>query len=101
MYESFDVMNDEKNTIVFTIIYKDIEYPVQTRRNEYYSLMTLIADHFAVPGFGLCSGMGGCGTCMVEIQQKYAANKRFTLSCDIQINDDLANAVIIVPSDRF
>jgi hypothetical protein len=89
-------MDDEKNTIIFTLIFRGMEYPVQTRRNQYYSLMTLISERLALPGFGLCSGMGSCGTCMVEIRENYSGRKRFVLSCDVQINDDLANTIIIV-----
>ncbi|MEO5997563.1 MAG: 2Fe-2S iron-sulfur cluster-binding protein [Chitinophagaceae bacterium] len=89
-------MDEEKNTILFTVIYQETEYPVQTRRNQYYSLMTLISDRLALPGFGLCCGMGSCGTCMVEIRDSFSNRKRFELSCDIQINDDLANTTIIV-----
>lgn len=94
-------MNDEKNTILFTIIYQDIEYPVQTNRSQYYSLMTLISDQLNIPGFGLCSGMGSCGTCMVEIQDNYSSRKRFELSCGIQINDDLSNSRIIISEPRY
>ena len=91
-----DSMNDTKNTILFTIIFQALEYKVQTRRNQYYSLMTLISDHLALPDFGLCSGMGSCGTCLIEIKENYLNRKRTGLSCNIQINDDLSNTVIII-----
>ena len=90
-------MDSEKNNILFTLVYQEEEYPVQTSRNQYHSLMTLISDRLAIPGFGLCSGMGGCGTCMVTISEKYSQIKRTTLSCDVQVNDELANTIITIP----
>jgi aerobic-type carbon monoxide dehydrogenase small subunit (CoxS/CutS family) len=78
----------EKNTILFTLIYKGEEYQVQTRERQYFSLMTLISDYLTIPGFGLCSGMGSCGTCLVDI------DGTSTLACEIPVNDDLANTRI-------
>ena len=89
-------MNDEKHTILFTLVFQGTEFPVLTCLNQYYSLMTLISDRLALPGFGLCSGMGSCGTCMVEIRESYSNRKRHALSCGMQVNDDLANTTIIV-----
>lgn len=89
-------MDVNKDTILFTIIFQEMEYKVQTRINQYHSLMTLISDHMALPDFGLCSGMGSCGTCMVEIKANYPERKRLGLSCDIQINDDLNNTKIMI-----
>jgi succinate dehydrogenase/fumarate reductase-like Fe-S protein len=45
-------------------------------------------DTLPVSGFGLCSGMGGCGTCMVRI------NGRNVLSCEVAVNESLVEAVI-------
>ena len=80
----------EKNTILFTLVYKNQEILVQTRRNQYYSLMSLISAYFDIPGFGLCSGMGSCGTCVVEIDGIRS------LSCDMAINDELANTWVVI-----
>jgi len=52
-------------------------------------------------GFGLCSVMGSCGTCMVEIMEKKASVVRHTLSCDVQVNDELANTIITVVKRRY
>jgi aerobic-type carbon monoxide dehydrogenase small subunit (CoxS/CutS family) len=82
--------NSEKNTILFTLVYKGEEVQVQTSRNEYYSLMSLITDYLDLVGFGLCSGMGSCGTCAVEIDGIRS------LSCDIPVNDELANTRIVI-----
>lgn len=87
-----------ENTILFTLVYRNEEYRVQTNRHQYHTLMTLISDWLAIPGFGLCCGMGSCGTCMVGICTKHAAVQRHTLSCDVQISDELANTIVIVPS---
>ncbi|MCW3092501.1 MAG: 2Fe-2S iron-sulfur cluster binding protein [Ferruginibacter sp.] len=94
-------MNSEKNTIIFTLVYLGKEYPVHTYRNEYHSLMVLIADYLSLPGFGLCSGMGSCGTCMVEIKENYSPYTRHTLSCDVRVNDELANTIITIAEANY
>ena len=91
----------EKKTILFTLVYKKEHYPVQASKNEYHSLMTLISDHLDILGFGLCSGMGSCGTCMVTICSNNSVSGRGTLSCDIAINDELANTEVIVPEGYY
>lgn len=95
------IAENEKNTIIFTLVYKGEEYLVQTSRNQYHTLMTLISYYLAMPGFGLCCGMGSCGTCMVEISEKNTAIKRSTLSCDVQINDELANTTIFISTQFY
>lgn len=95
------IVEDEKNTIIFTLVYKGEEYRVQTSRNQYHTLMTLISDRLALTGFGLCCGMGSCGTCMVEICENHAAMKRSTLSCDVQVNDELANTTIFISTQFY
>lgn len=82
--------NAEKNTILFRLLYKDEEVQVQTSRNQYYSLMSLISDYLEISGFGLCSGMGSCGTCAVKIDGMRS------LSCDVPVNDELANTRIVI-----
>ena len=84
------MINSEKNTILFTLVYKNEDVQVQTRRNHYYSLMSLISDYLDSLGFGLCSGMGSCGTCVVEIDGIR------NLSCGIAVNDELANTRIVI-----
>lgn len=91
MYNSeSDLINQEKNTILFTLVYRGEEWPVQTARNTYHSLMSLISAYLPVTGFGLCSGMGSCGTCVVEIDGIRS------LSCAVAVNDDLANTRVVV-----
>jgi len=94
-------MNTEKNTILFTLVYKNQTCLIQTNRNQYHSLMTLISDHLALTGFGLCCGMGSCGTCVVEISEINSTMKRTTLSCSVQINDELANTIITIASQLY
>ncbi len=89
-------MNTEEDIIIFTLVYKNEAYQVQTSRNQYHTLMTLISDYLALPGFGLCCGMRSCGTCIVEICKKRTAIKKSTLSCDVQVNDELANTIIFI-----
>lgn len=95
------IVEDEKNTIIFTLVYKGEEYRVQTSRNQYHTLMTLISDRLALSGFGLCCGMGSCGTCLVEISEKNSQIKKITLSCTVSINDELANTTMTIASQLF
>lgn len=94
-------MGTEKHTILFTLVYQDKQYPVQTRRDQYHTLMTLISDHLSIPGFGLCCGMGSCGTCMVKVREKHWPIERFVLSCEVQINDELANTQITIAENNY
>jgi len=84
------VMHQEKNMILFTVVYQDEEWPVQTSPNKYHSLMSLISAYLPVVGFGLCSGMGSCGTCIVEIDGIRS------LSCGVAVSDELANTRIVI-----
>jgi aerobic-type carbon monoxide dehydrogenase small subunit (CoxS/CutS family) len=92
---------DEKNTILLTLNYLGESYLVQTRPGEYHTLMTLISDHLAIPGFGLCCGMGSCGTCLVQISNAGSQVKRSVLACDIEINDALSNSQIDIPDKIY
>lgn len=94
-------MENEKHTILFTLIHGREEYAVQTHRGQYYSLMTLISEHLGLAGFGLCSGMGSCGTCRVDIREQYSSVKRSGLSCNIKVNDELANTMIVIPERMY
>lgn len=80
----------ETRNINFTLVIGQEEFMIQTSRNQYHSLMTLIADRFNLADFGLCSGMGSCGTCDVEMDGESA------LGCEIAVNDSLANTRIVV-----
>lgn len=90
-----------KNTIQITLIYKGEEHLIRTFPNGYYSLMTLIADNLAIPGFGLCCGMGSCGTCLVQLARPRSSVKVHLLACAVLINDDLANAVVHIPDGTY
>ena len=92
---------EEKNTILFTLYYLGESYPVQTRRGEYHNLMNLISDHLAIPGFGLCCGMGSCGTCLVSISNPHSTIKRPVLACGIDVNDELSNVRIDIPDKIY
>lgn len=92
---------DEKNTILLTLNYLGESYQIQTRPGEYHTLMTLISDHLAIPGFGLCCGMGSCGTCVVQISSSGSQIKRSVLACDIEINDALSNSQIDIPDKVY
>ena len=94
-------MPANERDISLTIIYKGESYLIQTYLNEYGSLMTLISAHLAIPGFGLCCGMGSCGTCLVTIGNKYASASRSVMACDMQINDELSNTQITISNQRY
>lgn len=96
------MVSPEKKTILFTLVYKEEQYPVRTAPAEFPSLMSLISQHIYVSGFGLCSGMGSCGTCMVTIRSRQH-HYTFThgLSCAIAITDELANTEIIIPEEYY
>ena len=94
-------MSANERDISLTIIYKGENYPIQTYLNEYGSLMTLISDHLVIAGFGLCCGMGSCGTCLVTISNKYASASRSVMACGMQINDELSNTQITFSDQRY
>jgi len=94
-------MPQEKYSICFTIHYRGEVYQIQIHEGQYPSLMALISGHLAIMGFGICSGMGSCGTCLAQIADSPEARRRSVLACDIALNDDLANKDVFVPdSDR-
>ena len=69
---------------------------MQTNEDQYESLMCLLSDYLPVSGFGICYGGGCCGTCGVEIREECSGERKFTLSCEIKINAELANKKITV-----
>lgn len=93
-------MPADMSNISLTLIYRGETYPVRTYTNEYYSLMTLISEHLAIAGFGLCSGMGSCGTCMVQMGNKYSSTTKHILACGTRVNDGLSNTQITI-ADQF
>jgi aerobic-type carbon monoxide dehydrogenase small subunit (CoxS/CutS family) len=94
-------MQADKGTISIILIYRGESHHILTYANEYYSLMTLISDHLAIPGFGLCCGMGSCGTCRVELGNQYSALSRQVLACGVRIDDELSNTQITIPEPRY
>ena len=83
------------------LICADKEYPVHTYANQYYSLMTLIADYTGMNGFGICSGMGSCGTCMVAIRESFGLFEKNALSCGLKIDDSFSNTTIIISGNNY
>jgi aerobic-type carbon monoxide dehydrogenase small subunit (CoxS/CutS family) len=95
-------MNSEgRVTIQLTLIYLGENYRLQTYPGQFHSLMTLISDHLAIPGFGLCCGMGSCGTCLVELAESQTSLKKPVLACGIQVNDELSNTYVFVPDSVY
>ena len=94
-------MPAEKSTIFFSLVYKGQDYQVHTYRNQYYSVMTLIADHLAIDGFGICCGMGSCGTCRVNIREHHSPASRSVLACDLRVDDSLSHCTIEIPANLY
>jgi aerobic-type carbon monoxide dehydrogenase small subunit (CoxS/CutS family) len=90
-----------QHTILFTLHYLGNSHRIQTFPGQYHSLMSLISDNLAIPGFGLCCGMGSCGTCLVQIIAQQSVIKRNVLSCSTLINDDLSNTDIMIPDKIY
>jgi len=63
--------------------------------------MSLIVDKLQIQGFGICSGMGSCGTCLLSIYHNQSTFERAALSCQVAINDELANVKIILPDKIY
>jgi ferredoxin len=84
----------EKRTILFEMVYEGKAFRVQTVPEEHSSLMALISEQLPVSGFGICYGGGSCGTCGVEIKDPHAGERKFTLSCEIPIDDELAGKTV-------
>ena len=88
-------------TIQLTLHHLNETYRIQTSRGQYHSLMSLIADHLGIPGFGICCGMGSCGTCLVKITSGHLATGSNVLACSVQVNDDLSNTDIYIPDKIY
>jgi ferredoxin, 2Fe-2S len=102
------------NDIVFTVLFGNKKYKIQTYQREYRNLMQLITDKIFIEDFGDCKGMGRCGTCMVTItnwknseplkernevttlEKAGNDNKNIRLSCQILITEDLSNAIVSI-----
>ncbi|HEV7331723.1 MAG TPA: hypothetical protein VGN63_11855 [Flavisolibacter sp.] len=89
-------MHQKKNLIYFTVNFERKAYQVQTSEGKYQSLMCLLSENFPVRSFGVCYGGGSCKTCGVVITEKHTGAKCFALSCEVQIDDEIANKVITV-----
>jgi 2Fe-2S ferredoxin len=99
-------------TIEFIGHYQGREYYLRSYENEYRNLMALLKDKICPEDFGQCGGMGRCGTCLVNLSglanspvDSYS-NEQATLfkmgmqdqatrlSCQVQVDEDLKNAVV-------
>jgi len=94
-------MDPELAVISFTLVYQGNSIPIRVSQNQHYSLMTLISDQLGIPGFGLCCGMGSCGTCMVNICKANETTGYNTLSCEVSINDDLNNSIVTIAEGYY
>ena len=69
-------------------------YAMQTSEEKYDSLMCFLSENFPLPNFGVCYGGGCCKACGVVIRDKNSGAKKFVLSCELQVDDDIANKVV-------
>lgn len=67
--------------------------------NAHHSLMTVVSDRLGIPGFGLCNGMGSCGTCMVRISRHAQQHGYIAQSCKVSVDQALEGSCIIVEGD--
>jgi 2Fe-2S ferredoxin len=110
-------MKGIKNFIDFILVQGDKEIRVKTYPREYADLRMLIKDYLRRDDFGQCTGMGRCATCMVTISsninpvltqngrlsnlhQKKDDGRVVKLSCQVIINDELANKSISILPGR-
>jgi len=105
-------MSNAKNFIDFTLIIGKEEIRIKTYVGEYADLRLLIEDYANLDNFGECGGMGRCATCMVVDSSEVSKNEKFDkvpltrssrpirLSCQLPVDDELANKYIIVLFDR-
>jgi len=89
-------VTSEKNTIIFSLHYENSVSLIQTRKDQYHSLMCLISEYLDMSGFGICYGGGSCKTCGVILKEDHHSQKRFVLSCEIKIDDELAGKSVII-----
>lgn len=100
--------------ILFTLQYSGQTHHIQTHWGEYRDLRALIMDKLDLEDFGQCGGMGRCATCLVAItglEGEASLMKRnepvtmeklgihlqdVRLSCQIQVDDDLANIMVSI-----
>lgn len=104
-------MHHKSLHICFTLISDDEVFQVITFQGEYFNLMQLINDKIYIEDFGACTGMGRCGTCLVAFNEENVISKSdrneintlksmcitnslLRLSCQIEINKQLNNAII-------
>lgn len=89
-------MPSEKNTIIFSLCYEGTVSLIQTRNDRYDSLMCLINEYLNISRFGICYGGGSCKTCGVLIKENCKSEKKFILSCEVKIDEELANKSVII-----
>lgn len=92
---------NQSKPISLQLEFEDKQIQIYTDTNTYYSLMELITTHIVIPGFGICSGMGSCGTCMVDICEKNGGAPKYIFSCSERISYELANTIIKIHTSFY
>jgi hypothetical protein len=91
-----DTSGDGFEPVAFKILHAGCEVVVTAREDQYFSLMSLIVDKIPVQNFGICSGMGSCGTCAVSVYDCNGKFRKTTLSCQIRLDHDLDDSRIVL-----
>ncbi len=86
----------ERDTIIFTLSHEGRNCVIQTPKNKYESLMCLISDYIMLTRFGICYGGGSCNTCGVLLKEKGSPGKKFILSCEVKIDENLTGKSVII-----
>ena len=113
LINTYYLMSGEiKKDITIKVLYGDQEFELKAYHNEYRNLMMLIYDKIYIDDFGECTGMGRCGTCLVEflsgshelsqldrnenttIEKVGLTNANMRLSCQILVDKGLHNSKI-------
>jgi hypothetical protein len=58
--------------------------------------MCLISEYLDISRFGICYGGGSCKTCGVILKENGSSGKKFVLSCEVKIDDELAGKSVII-----
>lgn len=89
-------MFNSEEYIEFTLVWKDTTTPVHIQAGAFHSLMGLISAKLAIPGFGICNGMGSCGTCALRIVTPSTGISRRVLSCSVPVDTSLMGKQVVV-----
>jgi len=89
-------MLNSETYIEINLVWNGMPTRVRVRPSEFHSLMGLISSKLAIPGFGICNGMGSCGTCYVRIDDEQGRGEMRLLSCAVPVNELLHRKLLSI-----